>query len=156
MLPHVHSQQRLSVGRDRILILGRRDLQMPALLVLHQPAPAAAFDAEQRRPELGFEPRETAPAFLQCGRELGVGGLLAAWRGSRREVFPEERVVDVAACVEADRDLQVELNDDVVGGGRGGLRFQGCVEVGDVGLMVLGVVQGHDLFRNVWSQGLQC
>lgn len=67
----------------------------------------------------------------------------------RRQVLPEQSVVDVSTAVE------VEEGSDAGGLGRVALRLglgeglEGAVEAVDVGLVVLGVVQLHDLAGNV-------
>lgn len=59
----------------------------------------------------------------------------------------------MATRVEFDGLLDADLGWDVGGVDGGGLRCEESVEVGDVGLVVLGVVEGHDLGRDV---GFQC
>lgn len=58
----------------------------------------------------------------------------------------------MAAAVEFEGGLQGELRRDV--GGRGGEGLQGGVEVRDVGLVVLRVVELHDLAGDVGLEGL--
>jgi hypothetical protein len=62
-------------------------------------------------------------------------------------------VVYVASCGEVYGALEAELGDYVAFAGGCGLRGEGEVEVCDVGLVVLGVVEGHDLGTDV---GLEC
>ena len=64
-------------------------------------------------------------------------------------------MVDVAAGVEFDGRLEGELGADVVGGEGGGVGGEGVVEVGDVGLVVFGVVEGHDLAGDAWFKSLR-
>lgn len=60
----------------------------------------------------------------------------------------------MAAAVELDGGLKGNLAGDVVGSDSGGVGFDGVVEVGDVGLVVLGVVKLHDLGRDAGLQSL--
>lgn len=53
--------------------------------------------------------------------------------------------------VEGDGFLEVQVGDDVCGGEGA----ESGVEVGDVGLMVLGMVQGHDLGADLGFAGLE-
>ena len=61
----------------------------------------------------------------------------------------------MAAGVERDGGLQSQLRADVVRGDGGGGGAKGVVEVGDVGLVVFGVVEGHDLLGNLGFECLQ-
>ena len=77
---------------------------MGALRCLTKPGPAGALDADGGSRELRLEGGERA--------ELGVDGLGEVARGlaaaallGRRQVRPEDAVVDVAAAVEAQRTL---------------------------------------------------
>lgn len=153
MLPHVDPQQRLLARRHDVLVLGHHDLQVPALGVLHQPAPAAALQRQEHGVELLLELLERAPARRERGHELGRDIGLRGGRGRRHQVLPEERVVDVPAGGEVDGALQVDLAHDVALIGGRGLRCECVVQVVDVRLVVLGVVQRHDLSAD---RGLQC
>lgn len=79
----------------------------------------------------------------------GSVGLAAAVPAGGGQVLPEEGVVDVAAAVE------VEERGDAGGLGEVALALglgdglEGAVEAVDIGLVVLGVVQLHDLARDV-------
>ena len=59
----------------------------------------------------------------------------------------------MAARAEVEVVLKMELSDDVGFVGGSCLRGEGCVENVDVGLVVLGVVEGHDLSADL---GLEC
>src|SRR5690606_34200685 len=83
---------------------------------------------------------EGAEVLVDRGADL-AGGLAAALGG---EVGPERGVVDVAAEVEREV-LLVQVDRGEVAGLAGlGELLQGGVRAGDVGLVVLGVVQLHD------------
>lgn len=62
-------------------------------------------------------------------------------------------MVDVAAGIEVQGILEMQLCYDVVLGGRCCLGGESCVQVVDVGLVVLGVVKCHDLSGDA---GLEC
>ena len=59
-----------------------------------------------------------------------------------RQVLPKQRVVDMPATVELECGLELDL---VLGGGRLGVGLLCGVEAVDVGLVVLAVMQFHDL-----------
>lgn len=156
MLPHVHAKDRNQRLRDRILILGGHDIQLPVRSVGHEPSPSTTLDTEQG----GLEGLDE----LLRGPPPRDNGLLERRRGiverrlrhaRRRQVLPEKRVVDVPAAVELDLLLQGDKLRHVVGLDGLGLRGQGGVEVGDVGLVVLLVVQLHDLPGDDRFEGLK-
>jgi hypothetical protein len=62
-------------------------------------------------------------------------------------------MVDMTPGVETDGRLQMYLLDNAICSGGSCLRTQGTVEVGHIGLVVLGMVDSHDLFGNV---GFEC
>lgn len=63
-------------------------------------------------------------------------------------------MVDVATAVEGDGCTERDLGREVGGRHRGGLGLKGRVQIGDVGLVVLGVVELHDLAGDVGFEGL--
>lgn len=69
-------------------------------------------------------------------------------------VFPKEAVIDVTSGVEANGWLEGELRRDVSLGHGCAEGGEGVVEVGDVGLVVFSVVQGHDLGGDGGFKGL--
>ena len=138
----------------------------------HEPAPARALDGGGGSVKLLDEVVEGAP-LLEDGlleRTIAEGATVAlALRGGRREVLPEEGVVDVTCgAVEArsirDRacasrrirriltttvELERGLEGDALLGGRGlGVGLLGGVERVHVSLVVLLVVKLHDLPRD--------
>ncbi len=76
---------------------------------------------------------------------------LTAALGLRREVLPEERVVDVAAAVELEGGLELDL---LLGCCGFGVCLLGSVEAVHVCLVMLAVVQLHYLARDVRLKGL--
>lgn len=92
------------------------------------------------RPLLPIPPLPPYPHPLRT-----TGGDFAAAVALRCEVCPEDGVVHVTAAVELDRLLECDLRGDVVCLERLVELLLSLVEVGDVRLVVLLVVQLHDL-----------
>jgi hypothetical protein len=144
LLPRINTQNRAELTNDRVLVGVRLDLHAAGLSVLHQPRPSAALDTRQRSVELLFEGVEAAVAVVDGCGQLSGRGLTAALVG-RRQVLPEQRVVDVATAVEVDQRLQGNLCLDVfLLLGFGDLLAK-VVEGGYVGVVVVLVVELHDL-----------
>lgn len=61
-------------------------------------------------------------------------------------------MVDVTTTVELDSLLKLNLGKNVVGFLSSSELLEGGVKTVDVGLVVLGVVEGHDLLRDVGLQ----
>ena len=99
--------------------------------------------------ELGLELLEGAEGVLDGLGELALG--LAAAIGG--EVLPEDGVVGVAAQVEGEVLLPQVDGGQVAGLTGGGQGLQGGVGAGDVGGVVLVVVELHDLAGDVGLQG---
>lgn len=60
----------------------------------------------------------------------------------------------MAPGVETDSRLEMYLLGKTICGGSSCLREQGTVEVGHIGLVVLGMMKRHDLFGNVGFESL--
>lgn len=149
MLPHVDAEDGHALG-DGVLVLGRDDAET-CCVVLDQPAPAAAGDAQQRSVESLLELVKAAPDAGDLGDQAGCGvGRSIRARGGG-EVFPEEGVVDVASAVE----VECCQNGDAALKRVGVVCFDSLVQVCDVGLVVLAVVKLHDLGRDVRFQCLR-
>jgi hypothetical protein len=136
-------------GHDRVVLVGGGgDGEPPPFAVFDdEPGPAGAEAFGAGFGEFGFEIGEGAEGGVDGGEEV-AGGFAAGAFGC--EEGPEEGVVDVAAAVVADGGADVfgdggEGFDEVFGGfvGEVGLGGDGGVEVGDVGLVVLAVVDLH-------------
>ncbi|RBQ80145.1 hypothetical protein VDGD_21157 [Verticillium dahliae] len=170
VLPDVDANNGGLAGRvgDEVLVAGRHDAQNAAAaadVLLDEPAPAAALDADEGARKGVEHGVEGAPGGDDGGGEARGGGLgvLGVGARGRGEVAPEEAVVDVAAGVEAQGRVQGELVGEGGGGGGGAppggggggvVLGEGGVEVRDVGLVVLGVVEGHDLGRDGGLEGV--
>lgn len=89
---------------------------------------------------------------LATGRKLGLLRLV------RSQVLPEKGVVDVSTAVKFQGGLKGDSSLDSLGSGflrlELGEGFLSGVETVDIGLVVLGVVQGHDLLGDAGLQGL--
>lgn len=72
---------------------------------------------------------------------------------SRSQVLPEQSVVQVAAAVEVEKRRNSGGLCEVTLGFGVANCLESTVETVDICLVVLGVVQLHDLARNVWLQG---
>ena len=144
MLPHVDPENGHLAPNDRILVLCGHNREA-ALPILHQPSPPAPLDSQKRRSELLPKRLEIAPRLRDCRHEGWRGVRLGVGRGAGRQVLPEERVVDVAAGVEADGGLQRNARGDVGCLRGGGLGLKSVVEVRYIGLVMLAVMELHDL-----------
>lgn len=152
MLPGVNTQNGTELPDYRILVCVRLDLHAPCLRVLDEPGPAAALDASQGRIEPFLEGVEAAVAVVDGFGEGTRGGLAAALAGGGK-VLPEKRVVDVAAAVEVDQGLQGNLGGNVVFGLCFGDLLAEVVVRRDVCVVVVLVVQFHDLAADGGLEG---
>jgi len=147
VLPDVDADEG-HVGEERVLVRRRDYLEALRCRVQAEPAPPRALDAEGRGIELlleGIEATKVAVDGLLEGPIL-EDAAVAALGGGRREVLPEERVVDVATAIELEGGLE---SDALLGSGSLGVGLLGSVEGVDVGLVVLSMVKGHDLLGDV-------
>lgn len=152
MLPSIDSEQGDIVSTDGILVGTGNNLQGASALVLDQPGPATALNASKGRVDLLPQGIEATKVFLDALLECAFG-LATTTLVSRSQVLPEEAVVDVAAAVE------VQQRRDRSGGrlislGLGILDGLECaVEAVDIGLVVVLVVQLHDLAADIRFEG---
>jgi len=111
----------------------------------YEPDPARALDADTGSIDLSLEVLEAAKVAVDRGLERAV--LKRARRSAvRGKVLPEQRVVDVASAVELDCSLESDLLARSRGRAIGRL---GRLERVDVRLVVLGVMNGHNLLADV-------
>lgn len=103
MLPDVDPEEGNQARRrlQRVLVGPGDHLQAARFRVVAEPAPARALDADGGRAELLLELVDAAERVGEGGAEFRAG-----FRRAGREVLPEDRVVDVAAAVEAERGLE--------------------------------------------------
>jgi hypothetical protein len=147
MLPRINSQNRPELSHYRVLVRIRPNLDTSRLSVLDQPRPATALDARERRVELLLECVEAAVAVVDGLAQRTCWGLAAALAGGR-QVLPEQRVVEVAAAVEVDQGLQGDLGGNVLLLLGFGDLLAEVVERGYVRVVVVLVMQLHDLTRD--------
>lgn len=69
-------------------------------------------------------------------------------------VFPEQSVVNVAASIELECSLKSNGSRDIPAAHSGIDLFNGSIQVGDIGVVVLAVVDLHDFGRNSRFQGI--
>lgn len=152
VLPSVNTNDGV-VRDERVLVLGGNNLKLGVLGVETEPAPTGALDGGDSSVEARLQVVERAKVTLDGLLEGAIVELSAALLG-RGKVLPEERVVDVTTTVEFDGALKLDLLANIVA--RDGLvvSLDGVVEVGDVKLVVLGVVDGHDLLGDGGLEGI--
>src|SRR5882724_1087055 len=151
VLPDVTGEQRLvRSGQWRGCIRRIRDVHR-AVGLLHQPGPSGSEIPD----------RALRKCFLESGKgsefsgdRLREGALGFAAR-ARRQTVPVERVVpDLRGIVE---DAAGGFADDLLETGI--LEFGALhqiIEIGDIGLMMLAVVEFQRFLRNMRLQGVQC
>ena len=147
MFPDIEAENGgVAFEKRRVLVRGGEDGELAVLH--HEPSPAAAESLERGVGELFFEFGERAEGLVD-GFGEGAGGFAAAV-GRHHE--PEERVVEVAADIVAQAGADgfgsgAEVFEEFLGCelGEFGLVGEEFVGVGDVGLVVLVVVDAHRL-----------
>lgn len=152
MLPSVNTDDGV-VRNERVLVLGGDNLKLGVLGVESEPAPAGALDGGNGSVEAGLQVVERAKVTLDGLLEGTVVELSTALLG-RGKVLPEERVVDVTTTVEFDGTLELDLLANVVARDGRVVSLDGVVKVGNVKLVVLGVVDGHDLLGDGGLEGI--
>src|SRR5215211_7955371 len=162
VLPQVQPQHgRLALHERRVLV-GRRLYRERAVWIDDQPGPARAEQCPGcRRGEPLLEAFERAKTPGDSLREVLVEIPVAAHAGARGQQSPEYRVVSVTAAVVADGGANilgdgVELGDQDIHVARVcfGVLLERSVEVGDVGTVVLLVVEAHGPFVYVRLQSV--
>lgn len=94
MLPGINSQQRHILPRHRVLIRQRNNLQLPRLLILHEPAPPTPLDTGKRCIDHLLERTVVAPGGIDGLCKRTARGSTSA-RRLGREVLPEKGVVQM-------------------------------------------------------------
>lgn len=160
VLPSIHTQNWAELAHDRILVGICLDLDAARLCILDQPCPTATLDTRQRRVELLLESIQATVVVVNSLAQ-STRRRLAAALVCRCQVLPEQAVVDVASSMEVDQGLQGNLGLDIfLLLGFGDLLAE-VVERGHVCVVVVLVVQLHDLARDggleravvVWKVG---
>lgn len=123
------------------------DSNLSGLLVLHEPSPATALNASQSSVHLGLELADaTVGGVNGLGQSTRRGLTTAGTLGGK--VLPEESVVKVATTVEVDSGLESDLSSDVALSLSLLKLLKGVVVAGHIGVVVVLVVNLHDLARN--------
>jgi len=145
MLPHVHPKERNVTRPHRVLISRCHNAQATAGTVSDEPAPPAPLDGHKGGCKSALELGCAAPGLLDLDSELWrrLGARLGSTGGSK--VCPEQSMINVTAPVELDGPLQCYLGGDIAGINRSNVRLEGAVEIRDIGLVMLAVVQRHNL-----------
>lgn len=122
-------------GFQRVLVRTGSNLQSFGLLVIAQPSPARSLYGHRSRFHFLLEVVQSLQVaiqqFLQLGRRI---------RPIRREILPENGMVDVATAVELEGTTQLnDLGSLILGDGFLQLLLGG-VQIRNVGIVVLLVV----------------
>lgn len=144
VLPGVNAEKGLVLANNGVLVGVSADTDLAGLLVLDEPGPAAALNTSQRGVELVLELVEATVGAID-GLSEGAGGGLTTAGALGSQVLPEKGVVQVTTAVEVDRRLQGNLGGDVTLGLSLLELLNGVVVVGDIGVVVVLVVDLHDL-----------
>lgn len=153
MLPDINTDNR-NVGQKRILVGCGGNLKSFGRGVVSEPAPSRALDSGSGSVELLLHVLDRAKrlhdGLLQGTVTQSTTVALLRRRGGG-EVLPEKRVVNVASTVETESCLE---GDALLGCRCFGICRFGCIERIDVGLVVLRVMELHDLLRDVGLKGI--
>merc|ERR1719422_1463919 len=152
VLPIINSKQgHKSCGRlERVLVGTRGDLQLPGGLIVPQPAPSGALNCNSAGRQLLLHGGNTSKVADNCSLKIS----LRLSRASRAKVLPEDGVVEVAATVELKSSMQPNNRRNVVLGHSIRQLLLDHVEVVHVGLVVLAVVDLHNLGGDHWLQSV--
>lgn len=125
----------------------------------HEPSPSRSLHSSSLGVDCLLQVLQATKVPLDRLSKLATGGKLGLFRLVRSQILPEKRVVNVSAPVELQGGLKSDSGLDGLGSGFLGLElgegFLSGVETVNVGLVVLGVVQGHDLLGDAGLQGLK-
>lgn len=149
VLPHVNTQQRdqASGGLEGILVGSGGDSQSLVGLVPTQPAPSRTLHTDGGIGHGSLEVLQRA--ILGIDQVLQITGTqLSATLGGRNQVLPENGVVQVTTAVELDVLLQGNDCRSIILGDSISKLLRCNVQVVDIGGMVLGMVNFHNLGRN--------
>ena len=185
MFPSINPQQRRKLPYDRILVLHSKPFisnipmqriskqhiskathrislnrNRPGHIILHQPRPPTPLHARQRHIELDLQFLQPAKRLFDLLPQRPTRGLSSPLI-LRRQVLPEQAMVEVPAAVEVDERQEGDLRGDVGFRLRGGELLGGVVEGGHVGLVVLAVMEFHDFAGDgrferavvIWGEG---
>ena len=154
VFPYINAKEgdKTSSGLERILIGTGGDLETAGLGIETEPTPPTSLNGDGGRRHLLFHLLNSAERFgdgsLQGAAGLDRAGTLGG------QVLPEQSVVQMAAAVEFERPFQSDDARNVASRNGGIELLQGSVEVGHVGVVVLGVVQSHGLGADDGLEGV--
>lgn len=156
VLPSINGHQWHQWAGDSILVGSGNHLQCAILLVLDNEGPSRSLDSSQLAVGNSLQVVERAKLLVDLLGKFGIGRRrLASTLLLRSQVLPEQAVVGVSSTVEVDELLQLDgLLDITLDLGLGGL-FNCLVVTGDIGLVVLRVVDLVDLGRDIWLQSVE-
>jgi hypothetical protein len=135
VLPDINAKDGC-VADERVLVLGGDDLKLLGEGAVTEPSPTGTLNSSGSLVKVLLELVHAAEILLDGALEGAVLQLSTA-RAGRSEVLPEQGVVDVAAAVEFDGRLDLDLLAHVLGLDSGGVGLLGGVQVRDVGVVVL-------------------
>jgi len=149
MFPNVNTNDG-DMREQGILVCSGDNFKLAGGLVESKPPPATALDGGGLGVHSLLELLHGAEVADNSVLEVALFKGTSAG-GTRSKVLPEQRVVDVSSTVELESSLQRDLRCDRV---RLGVLLLGVVQTGHIGLMMLRMVEGHDLLRDVRLQSV--
>ena len=144
MLPSINTEEGLVLADNGVLVGVGADADLASLLVLDEPGPATALNASKGSVELVLELIKAAVGAIN-GLGERARGRLTTTGALGGQVLPEEGVVEVTTTVEVDRRLQSDLCGDVILSLSFLELLKGVVVIGDIGVVVVLVMNLHDL-----------
>lgn len=157
VFPHIHSEHRHVRPVHGVLVLSGGDLETTiGTASADEPAPATALDTEKGSAKGIDKGLLGAPAGSNRAlQRWGRAGQVVSGSSGRSQVLPEEGVVDVATAVETDLLLQADQGGNIARLSGRGLGGEGGIEIVNVGLVMLLMVQLHDLLGDHGLEGLE-
>ncbi len=149
MLPDINAEERdqTSGGLERVLVSSGSHNKAVVGLVESQPAPATALNTDRNGGDGVLEALEVAVLSSNSILQLTISEVSTSLVGGD-QVLPENGVVQMSAAVELDDLLEGNDGRDILLGLGLDELAERSVEVGHVGVVVLGVVDLHDLSRD--------
>jgi hypothetical protein len=136
MLPHINTEDwNLNSSDDGILVFRRYNPETAAFIFeFDEPTPSAALNTKQSCVELLLERFQVSESLNDGCRKLGRGRWIGFCRFGRSKILPEERMVDMAAAIEFDSWLELNLCRNIVAFLSSNQCFQSVVEVSYISL----------------------
>jgi len=149
VLPNINANDG-DMAQERILVSSGCNLKPLGFRVVSQPSPAGSLDGSGSGVELFNERIQSAKVTIDSLLER-AGSELSTSSGHRSEIFPEQGVVDVATTVKLESTKE---SNAFLGRLRGVERGLCSIQAVHVGLVVLLVVESHDLLADVGLKGI--